>query len=195
MADNITAPGAGTVLAADDIGGVHYPRTKISIGADGAAADISAANPMPVALDSSSLAALETTELGATTLAALENITATVPGVATATNQATQTAAIDALAGGEYETVAASQTTQALGAVGAAGDLLSSVLVIPANTSPGNVLIKDGAGTAITVFAGGGASVGSLVPFAIPINAYSVSGAWQITTGAGVSVLAVGRFS
>jgi len=42
MADNVTAdPGAaGAVFATDDIGpGVHYPRTKLSLGADGSATD------------------------------------------------------------------------------------------------------------------------------------------------------------
>lgn len=50
MADNATAnPGAGGLtFATDDIGGVHYPRTKMCWGADGAANDTSAANPMPV---------------------------------------------------------------------------------------------------------------------------------------------------
>jgi len=48
MADNITAPASGGVFATDEIAGVHYPRTKISIGADGSAADVSAANPMPI---------------------------------------------------------------------------------------------------------------------------------------------------
>jgi hypothetical protein len=53
MADNITAKantGSGVeVLAADDIGGVLYPRTKLVIGADGVNdGDVSSANPMPV---------------------------------------------------------------------------------------------------------------------------------------------------
>lgn len=39
MADNITAPATGAVLATDDIGSVHYPRTKIALGADGTAVD------------------------------------------------------------------------------------------------------------------------------------------------------------
>ena len=37
MADNITAPATGSVLATDDINGVHYLRAKIALGADGAA--------------------------------------------------------------------------------------------------------------------------------------------------------------
>lgn len=95
----------------------------------------------------------------------------------------------------EYETVAASQTNQSLGATGAAGDKLSRLLVVPATTSPGNVQIKDGAGTAITVFTGGASSVASLVPFSIPLDLISLSGAWQITTGANVSVIASGNFT
>jgi len=50
MADNIIAPATGAVLATDDVGGVHYPRTKMSFGADGVAKDVSSADPLPVAL-------------------------------------------------------------------------------------------------------------------------------------------------
>lgn len=53
LADNVVAnPGAGgATFAADDIGGVYYPRTKIVIGADGSNdGDISSANPLPVAV-------------------------------------------------------------------------------------------------------------------------------------------------
>lgn len=205
MADNITAPGTGAVLATKEIGAVHHP---LSILADTSGNEIDGTNRLPVELSAATLTALETTELGAatlaalgttelgaTTLAALENITATVTGVATAANQTAQTAAIDALAGGEYEAVAASAATQPLGTTGAVGDLLSHLIIIPATTSPGAVAIKDGAGAAITVFAGGATSVGSLVPFNVAVGALSTLGAWQVTTGANVSVVAVGRFS
>lgn len=51
MADNLTTPiPAGAILAADDVGGVLYPRTKVSFGADGAAADVTTQNPLPVTL-------------------------------------------------------------------------------------------------------------------------------------------------
>lgn len=93
-----------------------------------------------------------------------------------------------------YETVAASQTAQVLGGSGAKGDYLSHLVVIPATTSPGNVLLLDNA-TSITLFAGGATSVADLVPFSIVVDAVSVSGAWKITTGANVSVVAVGNFS
>lgn len=95
---------------------------------------------------------------------------------------------------GEYETVAASQTAQALGASGATGDYLSGVLVIPATTSPGNILLLDNA-TSITIFTGGASSVSNLVPFFIPLGMYSVSGAWKLTTGANVSAIGIGNFT
>lgn len=51
MADNIAiTPGTGATVATDDVGGVQYQRVKVNYGADGAAADVSAATPMPVQL-------------------------------------------------------------------------------------------------------------------------------------------------
>lgn len=96
--------------------------------------------------------------------------------------------------GVEYETVAASQTAQALGTTGALGDYLTGLLVIPATTSPGLVTVLDAA-ISIPVFVGGATSVVDLKPFWIPIGAKSVSGAWKVTTGANVSVVGVGNFT
>lgn len=85
MADNLIAPAAGAVLATRELGGAHYTAAILATD-DGA--DVNAGNPLPVdigagpfavtgtvALDSSALTALETIDLGATSLAALENIT------------------------------------------------------------------------------------------------------------------------
>lgn len=94
----------------------------------------------------------------------------------------------------DYETIAASQTAQVLGATGAAGDYIVGVLVIPATTSPGNVILLDNA-TSITIFTGGSASVSSLVPFRIELGMKSVSGAWKLTTGANVSCIGIGKFT
>ncbi len=98
------------------------------------------------------------------------------------------------ISAGEYETVAASQTAQILGATGAAGDYISGILVIPVTTSPGNVLLLDNA-TSITVFVGGATSVSNLVPFFIPLGMISVSGAFKLTTGSNVSCICVGNFT
>src|SRR5688572_8961327 len=93
-----------------------------------------------------------------------------------------------------YETVAASQTAQVIGTTGQIGDVMEGILVIPATTSPGNVLLLDNA-TSITVFAGGASSVLTLHPFLIPLGIKSVSGAWKITTGSNVSCIAIGTFT
>jgi hypothetical protein len=96
--------------------------------------------------------------------------------------------------GTEYETVAASQTAQVLGPTGGTGDYIAGVLIIPATTSPGNVLLLDNA-TSITIFTGGATSVSNLVPFFVPLGIKSVSGAWKITTGANVSCIGIGNFT
>lgn len=95
---------------------------------------------------------------------------------------------------GMYETVAASQTAQVLGPTGAVGDRITGLLVIPATTSPGNVILLDNA-TSMTVFAGGATSVSNLTPFWIPLGMKSVNGSWRVTTGTNVSVIAVGTFT
>ena len=93
-----------------------------------------------------------------------------------------------------YETVAASQSDQVLGGAGAAGNIISKLIIVPATTSPGAVSIKDGAGGAITVFTGGATSVADLSPIVVLLDAVSTSGAWKVTTGSNVSVIAVGKF-
>lgn len=94
----------------------------------------------------------------------------------------------------EFETVAASQTDQMLGATGAAGDTLEGLLVIPSSTTVEAISIEYGS-TNITVYAGG--TVGAdLKPFFIPLFGIAApSGGWEITTGAGCSVIAFGNFT
>lgn len=94
-----------------------------------------------------------------------------------------------------YVPVAAS-TTQVMGLTGGAvGDFIEGMLIIPATTSPGAVTITDGAGAPITIFTGGVGSVGSLVPFYVPLSIQSTDGAWTVTTGSNVSVLVTGQFT
>lgn len=93
-----------------------------------------------------------------------------------------------------YETVAASQTAQVLGTVGAIGDVIQRVIIIPATVNAGTVALLDNA-TSITLFAGGTNSVNELRPMVVELGLKSVSGAWKITTGAEVSVVAVGDFN
>lgn len=97
-----------------------------------------------------------------------------------------------------YNTVAASQATQKLsstqaGNTGTTGDYLESITIIAGSTTPGVVTLFDGV-TAVIVTTIGTATVMPYVQ-AIPIRAYSKTGSWNVTTGAAVSVLAVGKFS
>lgn len=93
----------------------------------------------------------------------------------------------------QYETVAASRTAQVLGASGATGDYLARIVIVPATTSPGNVVILDNA-TSITIFTGGASSVADLKPIVVELGAVSQSGAWKVTTGANVSAIGIGLF-
>lgn len=58
MADNTTlnTGSGGDVIASDDIAGVKYQRVKVSVGADGSAADASLTAPLPVRLSDGSAA-------------------------------------------------------------------------------------------------------------------------------------------
>jgi hypothetical protein len=94
----------------------------------------------------------------------------------------------------QFETVAASQTDQMLGATGAAGDYLKGLLIIPATLNAGAVSIEYGS-TNISVFPGGTNSVNELRPFWVPLGIRAPSGGWEVTTGADVSVIAVGTFT
>jgi hypothetical protein len=93
-----------------------------------------------------------------------------------------------------YEACPASAAT-VLGAGGALGDYLESLVIIPGTTSPGAVSIKDGAGAAITIFAGGATSVADLKPFTLRLGVRASGAGWTVTTGANVTALATGIFA
>lgn len=107
-------------------------------------------------------------------------------------------ATLAAQSSGNYETVAASQSDQILGATGGVGDWLDHLIIVPGTTAAGAVSIKDGNGSAITVFAGGTGSVADLKPFTVPVGAYCLSTTtpgWKVTTGANVTAIGVGKFT
>ena len=95
--------------------------------------------------------------------------------------------------GYEYETIAASQTDQVLGTTGAVGDYLHR-LVCDVNTAATSaVAIEDGTETAINMLENNvGSGVGVYV---IDLGILSRDGGWEVTTGAGVTCIGVGRFS
>ena len=96
----------------------------------------------------------------------------------------------------QYEHVAASQTAQVLGGTGAIGDYIHRLICTVTTAATGNVVLVDGTGvgilthTVLPALAGTGINV-----YNIEVNARSTTGAWKITTGAGVEVMAVGIFS
>lgn len=90
-----------------------------------------------------------------------------------------------------YETVAASQTDQVLGTAGAKGDYLERVVVTVATAATGTCSIKDGSGSAIPLTAAN-TPIGVYV---VTLQLKSAAGAWQVSTGAGATALAVGSFS
>lgn len=90
----------------------------------------------------------------------------------------------------DYEAVAASATTQTLGPVGGAGDVVSRLILNVTALYTSNVSLIDGAATTLSV-------ASTLTPVGvhvIDVNARSVNGPWKVTTGAGVSVIGVGKF-
>ena len=95
-----------------------------------------------------------------------------------------------------YEHVAASATAQVLGTTGAVGDYLHRIVCTVTTGATGNVVIVDGSGAGILTHTIVPASA-SLVPgvYNVELNAVSANGAWKITTGAGVEVMAVGIFT
>lgn len=99
-------------------------------------------------------------------------------------------------AGSAYETVAASQTGQTLGATGATGDYLSHCVIYPVTTGAGLVTVFDSTSSAtnnVITFTSG--TLSNLAPIALPVGAISVNGAWKVTTGANVTVTCYGKFT
>lgn len=48
MADDVTLPGDGSVVATDEVGGRHYQLVKLVVGGEGEAEPLSRASPQPV---------------------------------------------------------------------------------------------------------------------------------------------------
>ena len=93
----------------------------------------------------------------------------------------------------DYATVAASQTDQVLGATGAKGDFLDTLIITVGTAATAATSIKDGGGSSIPILPnspGGGIGVYEVHP-----RAFSTAGAWKVTTGAGATVVAVGKFT
>lgn len=83
--------------------------------------------------------------------------------------------------------------TTTLGAAGAIGDFLESVVIVVGTAATALVQIKDGSGTATDILPNSpGGGVGTYI---IPLNLTSKLGAWQIITLAGSKCIAIGSFT
>jgi hypothetical protein len=87
---------------------------------------------------------------------------------------------------------AAGLTTSPFGATGAAGDYMSHVILQPAAVGAGTTTIFNNA-TAVYVYTAG--TLADLRPIVVPINALSVGGSWNITSGANMSATGFGTFT
>jgi len=92
----------------------------------------------------------------------------------------------------QYEHVPVSTSARVLGGTGAVGDYLHRLICTVSTASTGNVILGDGAFAHTIVPASSGSGINV---YNIEVNAASTTGAWKVTTGAGVEVLAVGIFS
>lgn len=91
----------------------------------------------------------------------------------------------------QYETVAASQTAQVLGGTGAVGDNLHRIVVNVTATATSAFSILDNATTILSV----ANSVLANGVYTYQFDVASQSGAWKVTTGAGVQIIGIGKFT
>lgn len=93
-----------------------------------------------------------------------------------------------------YEEVAASQTDQVLGLTGKVGDYLERLIITISAAATGTVELQDGDGTAIPITAANT----PIAVYVVEVRARAknpTTPGWKVTTGAGVTVLAVGQFT
>lgn len=93
----------------------------------------------------------------------------------------------------KYVTVAVSQTAAILGPTGAAGDRIFKLIVSVTAAATSTMALLDNA-TSIPILAATTALGVYTLDFGEK-GIVSTSGAWKVTTGAGVSVIAVGEFT
>jgi hypothetical protein len=222
MADNVAVTaGSGTTIAADEVVDatlgtvkVQYVKlmdgtldgtTKAAVGAGGLSVAQATGSNLHVTVDSATGLAQGSTTSGQTGSMVMGAVTTAAPSYTTAQTSPLSVNVAGSLRTsveaqgintGYYVAVAASQTDSVIqSSSGATGDYLDYVIVVPATTAPGVVTIKDNATALISYPGGGTTALLTLTPFTIPVGAISRSGAWKVTTGANVSILAVGKFS
>jgi len=103
-----------------------------------------------------------------------------------------ETSAGLAVGGGEFETVAASQTAQALGATGAIGDYIERIVLQPAHVAAGTTTLLNGTTVVFTFTTG---TLPTLAPMTVELGMVATEAGWKVTTGTSIAVLAIGNFT
>ena len=89
-----------------------------------------------------------------------------------------------------YETVAVSQTAQVLGTAGATGDYIHRLIISVSTAATSTVALLDST-TSIPIMA----ATTPIGVYIVDLAMDSKNGPWKVTTGAGATVIAVGKFS
>lgn len=183
MTDNSIIPVAtgNETFANHDIGGIKYPRVRITWGASGATndADIAAGKGLPIQ--------------GSVNVAALPALVAGTAHIGEVKIDPTQLGALVAsgipvISGGyDWLWIDVSQTNTTLPST-VIGSYIEHLMCMVATPATSQVQIKDGSGTARTVLPN--AVAGGVGTYILPIGVTSKLGAWQISTAAGVTVIA-----
>jgi hypothetical protein len=203
--------GTGTNFGSIVVGGVHYAQQLLcdpttpsqcqAVSAGGAARVDGSAVTQPI---SGTVTANAGTNLNTSALSTSANQSTEIASLATiVTNTGASVPAGTnviggvTIPGGIYNTIAVSQTAQVLtgGSGGATGDYLSHCVIYPTSTTIGVVTVFDNTSSAANnaiAFAGG--TLSNISPILIPVGAFSVNGAWKVTTGAAAVTTCYGKF-
>jgi len=180
MADDVlVVPGTGGTavpVATDEIAGRHHQLMKLEYGPADSATMVSDSTPLPVQVKNANTNGQK--NMAGSTPVVIASDQTSVPSINGAS---------------DCEPVAASATDQVLGTTGAVGDYLNHIVIQPADTTPGTVIVKDGASAIYTFPAG--LTLPSALPVHVIFGVKSKNGGFSITTGVDVSVLPVGRFT
>lgn len=151
MADNLTTTTtvstvpSGSVIATDDVGGVHFQKVKIDVGGDGASAVLSNSNPLPVSDAGGTLTVdgtVAATQSGAWNVTNVSGTVSLPTGASTLAEQQTQTTALQLIDDTVY-TDGTGTPSKAIGVAGtdgtnpqiiktdSAGELQVDVLTMP----------------------------------------------------------------
>lgn len=152
MADNVpVTPGSGVNVAADDVGGTHHQRVKLSLGADGSATDALggagavAAGVQRVTLASDDPAVTALASLGATVLDAAATVTRP--------SNTTAYTAGDALSNSTSAPTSGGFTLSNAAAASGEGGIITDAVIVssnaPATPLRGEIWLFDGAATNI----------------------------------------------